>query len=255
VTFESIIRSADIARGLIMKALSSRVALVLILGFTGSGVAMADTLYLGDTVTATGPASGQTYTVASTGNPSNGTISPTVTYDVGNSFDESGGVTTGSDFNTNPAYGIYASSTGGPWNFQDDYYFSTTGATIQTAVISGGLSNVEDLQVRLILAAGNTPVTPTNPLLGPPPAGGTVVDSWQTFSLPGGGSFNETLPTGFAAGTYILQVRGEAEGDTAASYSGTIAFTPVPLPASIWLMLSGFGGLAALARRRRIVPV
>jgi hypothetical protein len=239
-----------------VKVLSSRIALALTLGFAGSGVAMADTvLNLGDTVTASGPVTAQTFTVTPTGNPSNGTISPTIMYNLGNSFNETGGVTTSADFNTSAANGNFANGTGGPWNFQDDYYFSTTGATIQTAVISGGLSNVQDLQVRLILAAGNTPVTPSNPLLGPPPASGTtLVDSWQTFNLPGGGSFNETLPTGFAAGSYLLQVRGEAVGNTPSSYSGTIAFTPVPLPPSLWLMLCGFGSLVTVARRRRVLP-
>lgn len=196
----------------------------------------ANVFYLGDTVTATGTGGSQALNVItpSPANPANGDVSPTVSYTLGNSFNESGGVTTGSDFNL--------SGTGAPWNFQDDFYFSTTGATIQTAVISNLFSNVTDLQVRLIQAAGNGAPTIGNP------AGGTLVDSWQSFNLGGGGSYNETLPTGFAAGNYIMQIRGEA--GSSASYSGTISFTPVPLPAAAWLLVSGLGALGAFRRAR-----
>jgi hypothetical protein len=185
-------------------------------------------------VTATGTGASQTLNVItpSPANPSNGTVSPTISYTLGNSFNESGGVMTGSPFNLS----------GGPWNFQDDFYFSTTGATIQTAVISNLFSNVSDLQVRLIQAAGNGP-----PTIGTP-AGTTLVDSWQTFNLGGGGSYNETLPTGFAAGAYILQIRGEA--GSSASYGGSISFTPVPLPAAVWLLVSGLGVMSAFRRTR-----
>jgi len=206
-------------------------------GLSVSAAALADSVfYLGDTVTVTGTGGSQTLNVItpSPANPSNGTVTPTISYTLGNSFNESGGVTTGSDFNL--------SGTGGPWNFQDDFYFSTTGATIQTAVISNLFSNVSDLQVRLIQAAGNGAPTIGNP------AGSTLVDSWQSFNLGAGGSYNETLPTGFAAGNYIMQIRGEA--GSSASYSGTISFTPVPLPAAAWLLVSGLGALAAFRRTR-----
>lgn len=206
-------------------------------GLSVSAAALpANVFYVGDTVTATGTGGSQTLNVItpSPSNPSNGTVSPTISYILGNSFNESGGVATGSDFNL--------SGTGGPWNFQDDFYFATTGATVQTAVISNLFSNVSDLQVRLIQAAGNGAPTIGNP------AGGTLVDSWQSFNLGTGGSYNETLPTGFAAGDYIMQIRGEA--GSSASYSGTISFTPVPLPAAAWLMLSGLSVLIAFRRAR-----
>jgi hypothetical protein len=227
-------------------------------GLSGTASSVADAILgLGDTVTATGTGAGQTYTVTGT-NGDNGTISPTVTYDFGNFFNQTvGGVTyqnTGADFNLYPAYAQGANGSGGPWNFQDSYFFETTGATIQTAVISGGLSNVNDLQVRLIQISTGTAPSSATPWLGPV-SGVTVVDSWQTVNIPGFGSFNETLPTGFAAsapGTqYVLQVRGEAVGDTAASYAGTIGFAAVPLPASIWLLLGALGGVSLLSRGRR----
>ncbi len=124
---------------------------------------------------------------------------------------------------------------------------------MQTAVISGSLSNVSDLQVRLLEVTSGSAPTAANPWLGAV-SGMTLVDSWQTFNLPGGGSFNETLPTGFPAsapGTeYVLQVRGEAVGNQAASYSGTVAFQTVPLPASGWLLLGALGTLGLGVRRR-----
>src|SRR6201999_3122789 len=120
-----------------------RAAFWAMLGLSVSTAALADSVfYVGDTVTATGTGGSQTLNVLTTSNPSNGTVSPTISYTLGNSFNESGGVTTGADFNL--------SGTGGPWNFQDDFYFATSGATIQTAVISNLFSNVSDLQVRLI---------------------------------------------------------------------------------------------------------
>jgi hypothetical protein len=209
-----------------------------IVGLSVSTAALSDSVfYLGDTITATGTGAGQTLNTItpSPANPSNGTISPTVSYTLGNSFNESGGVTTGSNFNLS----------GGPWNFQDDFYFSTTGATIQTVVISNLFANVSGLQVRLIQAAGNGP-----PTIGPP-SGGTLVDSWQSFNLGSGGSYNETLPTGFAAGSYIMQIRGEA--GSAASYSGTISFTPVPVPAAAGLLLSGLGVIWVFRSGRKIM--
>lgn len=220
-----------------------------------SSAAGAAMLYVGDTVTATGTGAGQSYNVITSpysANPSNGTISPTSTFTLGNSFNETiSGITyaaTGADFNAYPTYPKGASGTGGPWNFQDDYYFTLNpGASVQAAVISNSMSNIQDLQVRLIYAAGNT-VSSSDPVLGPP-AGGTVLDSWQTLNL-GGGSINLSMPANASASNYILQVRGEDEQGLPGSYGGSISFTPVPLPAAAPLLLSGLGLGVALVRKR-----
>ncbi|HUN24823.1 MAG TPA: FxDxF family PEP-CTERM protein [Steroidobacteraceae bacterium] len=209
------------------------------------GTAGAATLYVGDTVTASGSGASQTYTVTSDENPSNGTLVPTSTYSLsGNSFNEGTSPTTSADFSA----AATGNSSGGPWNFQDDYYFSLNpGAEVQAAVISNSESNVQDLQVRLIYAAGNT-VSAGDPVLGPP-AGGTLLNAWQSLNL-GGGSIDLTMPATVGPGSYIMQIRGEAVGNEAASYGGTMSLTPVPLPGAFALLLSGLG-LAFLLLRRR----
>jgi hypothetical protein len=52
-----------------------------------------------------------------------------------------------------------------------------------------------------------------------------------------------------APGYYQLLVEG-VPLTSPDSYSGTLSFTPVPIPASYWLLLSALGGLGLLVRRR-----
>jgi hypothetical protein len=205
------------------------------------------TLNLTDTVTATGTGSGQTYNVYNSGFAANGTIVPTNTFSIGDSFNGTNLATgrpytsTGTDFNI-------SGTVPNVWNFQDDYAFSTSGATVQSVVIGlpgyGG-TGLGDLQARIIYAAGNAA-----PTLGAP-AGGTLVDSWQSVSSSAG-LYNITMPTGIAGGSYILQVRGEAASG-GGSYGGVLSFTAVPLPAALPLLLSGIAGVGVFARRRKLV--
>jgi hypothetical protein len=184
-------------------------------------------------VTATGSGASQTLNVTTTG-LGNPLISPTISYSFGDAFNGTGQLATGSDFNVS----------GGAFNFQDDYTFSTTGATVMTAGISipgqPGAS-LTNLQARIIVAAGNGA-----PTIGVP-ASGTVVDQWFTLTA-GSASFFSLGAGQLTPGTsYILQIRGESTG--AAGYGGAIDFTPVPLPAAFPLLLSGLG-LLGFARRR-----
>jgi hypothetical protein len=66
---------------------------------------------------------------------------------------------------------------------------------------------------------------------------------------PVGVDYTATMLNTIAAGNYILQIRGEAAA--ASTYSGTITFTPVPLPATVIMLLSGLGLLGVVAARRR----
>ena len=59
----------------------------------------------------------------------------------------------------------------------------------------------------------------------------------------------DTLSATLAAGTYVLEVRGMATGTSGGSYSGTLNVAPVPLPATLPLLLSGLGLLGGLLRR------
>jgi hypothetical protein len=135
--------------------------------------------------------------------------------------------------------------TGAPagYGFYDDFIFSIpTGAaadSITSTISLGSTSAINNLDVRLYSLTGNAP-----PVLGTP--SGTVVDGTVT-SVNGG--MVDTLSTTLAAGTYVLEVRGNATG-SASSYSGTLNVAPVPLPATLPLLLSGLGFLGGALRRR-----
>ena len=72
-------------------------------------------------------------------------------------------------------------------------------------------------------------------------------ESW-TSSLTGAGS--SLVLTSLAAGSYYVDIVGDASGSLGGAYSGIVAVSAVPLPAAAWLMLSGLLGLGAVARRR-----
>ena len=179
------------------------------------------------------------------------------TYTIADTFNQSGALSTLSDF------GVSAYSTNCPaspnctsaspfldWNFQDNYEFLTpsSGPNVQGAVLSfsvGNVTGLQNLEARIVSA----PASPTAAnLIGSGVV--TVGDGWQSFTDTTQGSlsiYQATLnTTALNADTdYYLQVRGEAL--TAAGYTGTVEFTPVPLPAGLGLLLSGFMCLA-LAR-------
>lgn len=245
----------------LMRVFLRRSALIGSLCLAASPIALSSTLNLTDTVTATGTLGSQTYSVALSGldQTGNQNIGPTTQLNLGNS------VTLGTNSDFNQYSSTYPLGAGGspyePWNFQDDYQFSTTGATVQTAVIAltsiGGSTPITDLQARIILGGAADTASNTNPVLGPPP-GGTAVDGWQnltaqtiTFFGVQENAYAVTMPTALAAGSYILQIRGEAATSATTAYGGAIGFTPVPVPAAAWLLLSGITGLGLVARGRK----
>jgi hypothetical protein len=181
------------------------------------------------------------------------TVPPTQSFTIADTFNQSGGVSTVSNF------GPAATGSGTPWNFQDSFLFTTNGATVQANAISF-TSSVSDLQIRIIelptlfgnvsaeLSYLQNTANAATLLGGNSPGNTTVEYGWSNFVF-NGQDFTATTPAILAPGDYVVQVRGEASGGS--SYSGNVQLTPVPLPASAWLLLSGMAGLAFMVRGRR----
>ncbi len=137
----------------------------------------------------------------------------------------------------------------GAYDFQDSYQFtvgtSASGDTLLASLGLGTLYDISNLQFRLYQVAGAT----TQPIVGGIPAGSTLVTAWMGLA-PGDNSMTAAF-SGIQSGTYMLDVAGIATGTSGGSYIGSVDLQPVPVPAALWLMLSGLGGLGALARKRR----
>jgi hypothetical protein len=157
-----------------------------------------------------------------------------------------------SDFYGDNFTGPTTTITGSPspgWGFYDDFIFSiSTGASLDsvTSTINLGNLSISNLEVRLYNESGNSPPVLNNP-------NGGVISSWSS-PINGGPGITGTysvLSTDLGAGTYVLEVRGNATGSSGGSYSGTLNLAPVPLPAALPLLVSGLGLLGGMARRRR----
>jgi hypothetical protein len=197
-------------------------------------------------------------------------VVPTVSFGISNAFNQ--GLSAGTPLNGNFP-GTVATGNGGPWNFYDNYVFSLgAGSNIQSTLISftlpngspGNVVGISDLQARII-QIGPSPnpnyqnqtfdSIAASQLDGPPVT--TIVDGWQTnqTTLPGGSNYYSVLLNQhqFGTGLYDVQIRGlvaSSNGIYSGSYGGSISFTPVPLPAAVWLLASGLLGVGGLTRRR-----
>jgi hypothetical protein len=197
------------------------------------------------------------------------TVVPTVSFGISNAFNQS---STGTPIHDNFP-GTVATGSGGPWNFYDNYVFSlNSAAAIQSALISftmpdgvtHDLTGISALQARIIRLDSNPNSSYTNGtfdgivggLLGSLPAN-TLVDGWVTTqtTLPGNLNYYSVLlnQQSFSSGLYALQIRGQVQTDGSifsGGYGGTLSFTPVPLPAAVWLLASGLLAVAGAKRRR-----
>jgi len=221
---------------------------------------------LGDCKSTPGSPCPDTYQLA----PSTGTTNTNVTvgptsYTFADTFNQTRATSTFSDFGTTAYTGgskcpnnpnCLNSSPFLTWNFQDNFDFTTptSGPLVQGAVLSfaipglpGGGIGVENLEARIIsfdpTKQEAAQLVSNDPL--------TIVDGWQSAVTSGSlNLYTATLnsKTLSANTEYVLQIRGEALN--AGSYTGSVTFSPVPIPASVVLLLSGILGAAVLRYRR-----
>ena len=221
----------------------------------------------GNCISTSGSLCAESYTPASVTLTNTSISDSPTTYNISDSFNQGGSLSTESDFGAS-VY-IPASSGNCPanpncinasplttWNFQDNYEFTTptagSGPVVQGAAVStsyGTTIGLTDLEARIVVA----PANPTSGATLVNQSALTIVDGWQTMVLFGGvtGFYEAVLnSTPLQANTsYVLEIRGEAA--SAASYGGTVTFSPVPLPASFLSLLSGLAALLLLAKTRR----
>ena len=204
--------------------------------------------------------------------PSTGTTNTNVqasptSYTFADTFNQTKGTSTFSDFGA-AVYTSGAKCPGNPnclnsnpfltWNYQDNYDFTTptSGPQVQGAVLSfaipnipGGGIGITNLEARIVA------FDPANQAAAQLASVGqvTVVDGWQSAVTNGSiNLYTATLNSKTLAANkeYVLQVRGEALNS--ASYTGSVTFTPVPLPATVVLLLSGLLGIAVLRYRPQL---
>jgi hypothetical protein len=150
-----------------------------------------------------------------------------------------------------PATGAVPGAPG--FTFYDDYVFTVANATVDsvTSEINLGTLSISDLQERVYSTAGNA----TLPVVSGTPAG--FQTNWTAplnFTAgPESGMYTVMSPTTLAAGTYVLEVRGDVTGSAGGTYSGELNLNPVPLPAALPLLFSGLGLLGGMLRKRRRV--
>lgn len=152
---------------------------------------------------------------------------------------EATGKIAGSEIYGGSAYG----NLGGA-GFIDDYFFqiSPASADAVSATISNGTFAVNNLFATIYGLSAN----PGGLVLGQPL--GTVFYGDITASGPA--TLVQINPVTLAAGSYVLQISGTSSGSAGGSYTGTLNLSPVPLPPSLALLLTGMLGFAGLILQR-----
>jgi hypothetical protein len=223
------------------------------------GTAMADV------VTPVGP-DGQLILSLSSSTNQSGTASPATITGDGSLTDNTGPVQI-SNLTGNPAsnYGfsnsfsnlnggyfgtITIGSTPQNYNFVDSYVIDVPTSIASAYAFSLSLSSqlgIDNLSARLYAYTANGYSNLTVGSAGAVP-GVVAGGSWSSNSDVGGiDSTALSLPS-LNAGVYVLQIVGNETGSVSGMYSGSLAVTPVPLPAGLPLLLSGLGVLAACKR-------
>lgn len=147
-----------------------------------------------------------------------------------------------------PAAGSVPGSPG--FTFGDYYVFTVANATVDsmTSEINLGTLSISDLQERVYSIAANA----SQPVVIGTPAG--FQTNWTSplnfTEGPESGMYTVMNPTTLAAGTYVLEIRGDVSGSSGGTYSGELNLQPVPLPAALPLLFSGLGLLGGILRKR-----
>lgn len=138
-------------------------------------------------------------------------------------------------------------SPGSGYGFYDDFVFQITSAStnsITSTIDFAGILQINNLQVRLYNAAGNS-----FPVLGAPVT--PSIDAWSSPVNygPTTGTVAVLPTTVLGAGTYVLEVRGNVVGASGGSYSGVLNIAAVPIPGAVWLFGSALAGLVSVRRK------
>ncbi len=149
---------------------------------------------------------------------------------------------------------VLGTSPVGNYAFQDSYVFqvgkSADGDVLTAALNLPGTFALSNLQFRLYEITAGT----TTPVVGGTLAGNPSVVSVESAWQGHAGADSSTISASFTGlqttGTYVLDIAGTATGANGGLYVGSLNLQPVPLPAAIWFMLSGLGGIGLMARRR-----
>ncbi len=146
-------------------------------------------------------------------------------------------------------FGLNVPSMASNDTFLSDYGFSIGSAGSFTAaavtVDLGNIFEISNLTVTLLQGSAWSGTTPTD--LSP----AQIADRAARIIVTGSGMptaqtiDDMTLP----AGTYTLEISGNATGTSGGSFGGLLNVAAVPEPAGLTLMLAGFGLLAATRRR------
>jgi hypothetical protein len=138
----------------------------------------------------------------------------------------------------------------GPAGFIDDYFFQIAPAqadVVSSTIGESGVFNISNLFAEIYSLTSNPGgLVTTTPL-------GTV--DYATILPSGDATYLQINPTLLTAGSYVLQISGTANGTMGGSYQGDLNLTAVPLPAPLWLLLSGLGALGTALVWRSRVPV
>jgi hypothetical protein len=203
------------------------------------------TLLLGFGTSTSTPNSGAPATV--TGNPNSSTLpiqvndltnNPASNYNFFNSY-------------SLPTTASYSGTLNGySYNFDDNYIIDVPAAESSAYIFSLNFTQqlgIQNLTARLY--AYNAGGVQNVVVGGTGPVTGAVSGPWSPDQ--NGVISSTTLSADVPPGEYVLQVVGLQTGTVSGMYNGSLAITPVPVPAGLPLLLSGLGGMAFLRRRRR----